>query len=221
MAGEEPDDAGTSCIEAFCAFDTGHDLSPRFWHASDTPFENDEARCDPSSPILPFLTPDLTANVICRRRYLAKIAVELGKSGTEWEEKAEAGPAGLFEHCFDAEDGFSYDRGKNDQLVRVQSDVLLRVLACEIGGRDNLAALARYLLCMHKLYAKYPFTSIAMDDPRFHQEYEQNSWAGPTNSLSLVRTPHAFDHHERQVELTWVICPILSSLLTQMGIHLS
>ena len=35
------DTRGTGGVEAFCAFDTGHDLSSRFWHMPDTPFGND------------------------------------------------------------------------------------------------------------------------------------------------------------------------------------
>jgi len=58
---------GTGCVEAFCTFDTGHDLSPRFWHIPDTPYEDDPKRYDPHSPLLPILAPDLTASVYCGR----------------------------------------------------------------------------------------------------------------------------------------------------------
>jgi hypothetical protein len=97
--------------------------------------------------------------------------------------------------------------------VKVQSDVLLRVLACEIGDDDFFVeALRRYLLNTRKFFARYPFTSIALDDPRYDPAYDYNSWAGPSNFLSLIRAPHAFEAHHRQVELTWVLNPILSAL---------
>ena len=80
---------GTGCVEAFCAFDTGHDLSPRFWHVPDTPHLNDPALVNPDSPILPFLAPDLTASVYCSRKYLGQMARELGLQGDQWREKAE------------------------------------------------------------------------------------------------------------------------------------
>ncbi|MBN2984181.1 MULTISPECIES: MGH1-like glycoside hydrolase domain-containing protein [Cohnella] len=206
------DTRGTGCVEAFSAFDTGHDLSPRFWHAPDTPHLNDATKCDPDSPILPFLAPDLTANVYCQRLYLARMAEELGQSGDGWRKKAESSLASLFRYCFDEEDRFFYDRDRNDEFVRVQSDVLLRVLACEVGERaffDDM--LRRYLLNTSKFFAKYPFTSIAMDDPRFDPNSGYNTWAGTSNFLSLIRTPHAFEFHGRHVELTWVMQPILSS----------
>lgn len=204
---------GTGCVEAFSAFDTGHDLSPRFWHVPDTPHHGDPSRFDSDSPVLPFLAPDLTANVYCQRLYLAKIAEELGLPGEGWISKAKQSADSLFRYCFDEEDAFFYDRDRQNRFVRVQSDVLLRVLASEVGDREFFdAMLSRYLLNTRKFFAKYPFTSIAMDDPRFDPFSSYNSWAGPSNFLSLIRAPHAFEHHHRHVELTWAMQPILCSL---------
>lgn len=207
------DTRGTGAVEAFCAFDTGHDLSARFWHVPDSPADNDPAAYRGDNPILPFIAPDLTANIVCQRFYLARIAEELGEDGAPWRFKAEASLKALFEQCYDEEDGFFYDRDRNGQLVKVQSDVLLRVLACEVGDDAFFgAALQRYLLNTRKFFAKYPFTSIALDDPRFDPAFDYNSWCGPSNFLSLIRAPHAFEHHGRHVELSWVLYPILSAL---------
>lgn len=204
---------GTGCVEAFSTFDTGHDLSPRFWHVPDTPYRNDAAAFHPDSPVLPFLAPDLTANIYCQRMYLARMAEELGESGADWRAKAEASLNSLFRYCYDEDDQFFYDRDRNDELVRVQSDVLLRVMACEVGDAELFGnMLRRYLLNTGKFFAKYPFTSMAMDDPRFDPSSSYNSWGGPSNFLSLIRAPHAFEHHHRYVELTWVLQPILSAL---------
>lgn len=206
---------GTGCVEAFCTFDTGHDLSPRFWHVPDTAHMEDAASFWPDSPVLPFLAPDLTANVYCQRRYLGLIAAELklDQSTHAWPDKTKRTLDSLFAHCYDEADGFFYDVDRNGQFVRVQSDVLLRVLACEVGPRELFdASLKRYLLNTSKFWAKYPFTSIAMDDPRFDPSAAYNSWGGPSNFLSLVRAPHAFEHHRRHVELTWVMQPILSAM---------
>ncbi|MFC0331986.1 hypothetical protein ACFOLF_21785 [Paenibacillus sepulcri] len=205
---------GTGCVEAFSTFDTGHDLSPRFWHIPDTPHLDDPRQYNPDSPTLPLLAPDLTANVYCQRMYLARIAEELGEtSAADWISQAEQSKASLFKYCYDETDAFFYDLDNNDQFVRVQSDVLLRVLACEVGDRGLFdTALRRYLLNSSKFFAKYPFTSIAMDDPRFDPFSSYNSWGGPSNFLSLIRTAHAFEHHQRYVELTWVLYPILAAM---------
>ncbi|UXN72316.1 hypothetical protein N8D56_13135 [Devosia sp. A8/3-2] len=69
----------TGAVEAFCAFDTGHDLSARFWHVPDSPLNNDTKAYNPDNPLLPFIAPDLTANVACQRLYLARMAEELGE----------------------------------------------------------------------------------------------------------------------------------------------
>jgi len=91
-----------------------------------------------------------------------------------------------------------YDCDAIGNLVRVQSDVLLRVLACEIGdGVFFESALRRYLLNTRKFFARYPLTSLALDDPRFDRDFTRNSWGGPPNFLSLIRAPHAFEHHGR------------------------
>ncbi|PDO10548.1 MAG: hypothetical protein BLM47_06650 [Candidatus Reconcilbacillus cellulovorans] len=205
---------GTGCVEAFCCFDTGHDMSPRFWHMPDTPHLGDAARFDPDSPFLPFLAPDMTAHTFCQRRYLAKIAEALGLAGeaSAWDQAAARTLEALWRHCYDECDGFFYDRDRHGRFVRVQSDVLLRVLACEVGDRAFFdACLSRYLLNTRKFFAKYPPTSLAMDDPRFDRFADRNSWGGPTNFLSLLRAPDAFDLHGRHVEWTWIARPTLAA----------
>ena len=91
--------------------------------------------------------------------------------------------------------------------------MLLRVLACEIGDDALFAgALERYLLNTAKFFAKYPLTSLALDDPRYDPASDHNSWSGPTNFLTLIRAPHAFEAHHRHVELSWILQPTLSAL---------
>ncbi len=207
------DTRGTGGVEAFCTYDTGHDLSARFWHMPDSPQGNDPKRYDDANAFLPLVAPDLTANVVCQRLYLSRIAEELDHDGQVWRDKAHASENALVANCWDADDGFFYDRDRNGAFVRVQSDVLLRVLACEIGDDAFFdAALRRYLLNTRKFFARYPFTSLALDDPRFDAAFDYNSWSGPSNFLSIIRAPHAFEVHHRHVELTWAMQPILGAL---------
>ena len=210
------DTRGTGGVEAFCTFDTGHDRSPRFWGVPDQTPRGDAAAFDPESGVLPFLAPDLTANVACQRTYLARIAEELGDDPAPWHAKAASSRAAL-EACFDEVDGCWYDVDSAGRHVRVQSDVLLRVLACEIVGSEFFAAsLERYLLNTRKFFSAYPFTSLALDDPRFDHDFRANSWGGPVNFLTLIRAPHAFEHYGHVAELAFALMPVLAAV-ARMG----
>ncbi|MDR0588962.1 MAG: hypothetical protein LBG25_00280 [Spirochaetaceae bacterium] len=204
---------GTGCVEAFCTFDTGADASPRFWQVPDTTCQGDPARYDPDSPILPFLAPDMTANVYCQRKYLALMARELGLPDTPWETKARQSLESLMGCCYDEGDHFFYDRDRLGRFVRVQGDTLIRVLACEAGDDARFEdALRRYLLNTKKFFCRYPITTIAMDEPAFSQSFTCNSWAGQVSFLTQLRLSHAFEYHRRYVELTWIQHPILTAL---------
>ena len=206
------DTRGTGAVEAFCAFDTGHDLSPRFWFAPDRAFGGDARHCDPDSPTLPYVAPDLTANVACQRAYLALIAEELGEDGAVWRSRAQASVEALHAQCFDEADGTFYDRDRTGRHVRIRSDVLLRVLACEIGdGEFFTASLRENLMNTRRFLSHYGFTSLAMDDPRFDADASRNSWGGPVNFLSLLRAPHAFEHHGHVAELAVATAPVLAA----------
>lgn len=207
------DTRGTGCVEAFCTFDTGHDRSPRFWHIPDITPEGDPARYDPSNPRVPLLAPDLTANVACQRRHLALMATELGRDATPWLAAAEASERALWDQCFDTEAQLFLDVDAAGRPLNLACDVLLRVLACGIGD-DALFedVLRRYLLDTRRFFAAYPFTSVALDDPRFDPDSTRNTWAGATNLLTLLRAPEAFEAHGRFVELTWAMWPTVEAL---------
>lgn len=208
------DTRGTGGVEAFCVFDTGHDQSPRFWFAPERCRDAEASRVDPASPTLPYVAPDLTANVACQRAYLAEIAVELGEDAEPWRQKAQDSLDALWRHCWDEADGIFYDEDRHGRLVRVASDVLLRVLACEVGDDAFFArALERYLMNTRKFLAHFGFTSVAMDDPRFDHDHTRNSWGGPVNFLALLRAPHAFEAHARSAELAVASLPVLAALI--------
>ncbi|WOF24252.1 hypothetical protein N8K70_06160 [Microbacterium betulae] len=215
---EYRDTRGTGGVEAFCAFDTGHDLSPRFWFAPDRAFRGDARQVDPAAPLVPYVAPDLTSNVACQRAYLARIADELdggagAAEGARWRERARASLDALYAQCFDEADGFFYDRDRNGDHVRVQGDVLPRVLANEVGDEAFFAeSLRRYLMNTRKLLAHHGFTSLALDDPRFDHDASRNSWGGPVNFLALLRAPHAFEHHGHVAELALASAPVLAAL---------
>ncbi|MFS0867798.1 hypothetical protein AB3M83_10780 [Microbacterium sp. 179-B 1A2 NHS] len=207
------DTRGTGGVEAFCTFDTGHDLSPRFWFAPDRALHSDARYCDPTAPLVPYVAPDLTANVACQREYLAVIARELGQDPAPWQEAAAASRAALYDQCFVEADGMFYDRDRSGAHVAIASDVLARVLACEIGdGAFFAASLRDHLMNTRRFLAHYGFTTIAMDDPRFDADATRNSWGGPVNFLAQLRAPDAFERHGHVAELSLVTSPVLSAV---------
>lgn len=207
------DTLATGGVEAFCTFDTGHDLSPRFWFVPERAFRGDARQCDPDSPVLPYVAPDLTANVACQRVYLAEIAAELGEDPEPWRAAAGRTTAALWRECFHEDDGLFYDRDRHGRPVRVASDVLLRVLACEIGDEGFFAsALRRYLMNTRKFLAHHGFATIALDDPRFDHDASRNSWGGPVNFLAQLRAPDAFELHGHPAELAVASAPVLAAL---------
>jgi len=194
------DSRGTGGVEAFCTFDTGHDLSPRFWGIPARCLDGDAARFDPGIPGLPFVAPDLTANVACQREHLALIAEELGENPEPWREKAAASRAALERECRIGDR--YYDRAADGSHVTIDSDVLLRVLACGIGDDAQFGrTLAADLMSTRRFLSAGGFTSIALDDPRFDGDHTRNSWAGPVNALTMLRAPAAFEAHGRVAEL--------------------
>lgn len=207
------DTRGSGAVEAFCTFDTGHDLSPRFWFTPDRCRDGEASRADPEAPGVPYIAPDLTAAVACQREHLGRIAAELGEDPAPWRQRRESSVHALFEQCYDPEDAFFYDRDAFGAPVRVQSDVLLRVVAAEVGDEDLFeTVLRRHLMHTGKFLAHYGFTSIALDDPRFDADHTRNSWAGPVNFLSLLRAPHAFEHRGRTAELAVASRPVFAAL---------
>jgi hypothetical protein len=199
---------GTGCVESFCTFDTGNDFSPRFWHIPDTPYKSQCNLVDPYNPLVPFLAPDLTANVYCQRKYMALMARELGLDEGLWKEKASFSLQALMNYCYDPKDHNFYDRDKHDRFVRVPCDTLLKVLACEVGDDyffDD--KLRRFLLNTTKYFTRYPLTSFPIDDPRYPPA---SGWG--IHFLMVIRHPRAFDFHNRFVELTWILHPIITAL---------
>ena len=210
---EYRDTLGTGGVEAFCTFDTGHDLSPRFWFAPDRAFRADARHVDPDHPLLPYVAPDLTSNVAAQRAYLGRLAEEFGGDGAAWQAAAQRSLDALYAQCFDEADGFFYDRDRHGELHRLQGDVLARVLANEVGDEAFFAdSLRRYLMNTRKFLAHYGFTTIAMDDPRFDHDASRNSWGGPVNFLAQLRAPHAFERHGHVAELALVSQPIIAAL---------
>jgi len=149
------------------------------------------------------LCPDLSATVFGGRIALAEIARALGKNeeADQWKDAAERIRSLILERLFVPEDGAFYDLDAQNRFVRVRSDVISRVCGehvCDQRTFDNIWQ--KQLHNEHAFWAKYPFPSIAMDDPNYVGNVPRNSWGGPSQALTALRTCRWMDHYGRSAE---------------------
>jgi len=208
----------TGLVEGFCAYDTGHDNSPR-WSGMPNRCPDADARKCPPIASLPRLCPDLSATVYSGRVALAQMAKALGKQAEadRWRNDAETIRQLILEKLYSPEDAAFYDLDAQGKLVRVRSDVISRVLGEHVlnpaDKRDKAifdAVWKRQLRNSSAFWAPYPFPSIAMDDPTFVRPIPPNSWGGASQALTALRAPRWMTHYgktaeQRQLMHQWCI----------------
>ena len=204
---------GTGLVEGFCTYDTGHDNSPR-WAGIPNRCPDADARKFPPIASMPRLCPDLSATVYGGRIALAAMAAALGKPGeaARWQQDAETIRTLIIEKLWSPEDAAFYDLDAQNRFVRVRSDVMSRVLGEHVlklaEKRDRLIFEAMWSRQMHSpaaFWAKYPLTSIAMDDPTFVRPIPRNSWGGASQALTALRAPRWMPHYGKSAELDYLM----------------
>lgn len=190
-------------VEAFCTFDTGQDNSPRWAGVADECPDKD-ARKVPVGQSVPRLCPDLSATVFGARMALSAMARALGKprEARRWRRDAENIRARIIERLWCEEDASFYDVAPGGAFVRIRSVANLRVLGEHVLRLDvprerrifeqlwdrQLGNPAAY-------WTKYPFPSIPLNDPAFSRPLRYNSWGGPSQALTALRTLRWMDHY--------------------------
>jgi hypothetical protein len=189
--------ARTGLVEGFCAYDTGHDNSPR-WAGIPNRCPDDDARKCPPIATLPRLCPDLSATVYGGRSALAHMAAALGKpaEAERWHTDAETIRHLIIERLYDAKDAAFYDLDAQNSCVRIHSDAISRVFGEHVlhPVKDRIIIDAVWTRQLHNpraFWAPYPLTSIAIDDPAFVRPVPRNSWGGPSQALTALRAPRS------------------------------
>ena len=199
----------TGLVEGFCAYDTGHDNSPR-WAGIPNRCPDDDARQSPPIPGMPRLCPDLSATVYGARMALAHMATALGKGdeASRWHDDAEKIRQLIIDKLYSPEDAAFYDLDTNNKFIRIRSDVISRVLAEHVlhryDAKDKAIFEAVWTRQVHNpkaFWAPYPLTSIAQDDPTFVRPIPRNSWGGASQALTALRAPRWMAHYGKQAEL--------------------
>jgi hypothetical protein len=199
----------TGLVEGFCTYDTGHDNSPR-WKGIPNRCPKADARLSPDLASMPRLCPDLSATVYGARVALHAMALALGKraEADRWLHDAEAIRTLIIEKLYSPEDAAFYDLDAQGQFVKVRSDVISRVLGEHVlkleDRRDRAIFEAVWERQLHNpaaFWAKYPLTSVAMNDPSFVRPIPRNSWGGASQALTALRAPRWMAHYGKQKEL--------------------
>lgn len=198
---------GTGLCEAFCGYDTGMDRNARFkgipWACP-----KGDARICPDLPAMPYLAPDLSANVYGERRALASMARKLGKpsEAAQWDERAESLRKALMKWCFDAGDLFFYDRDAQNHLVKIRTVVILRIFGSQVVDPKLFEAMyERHVRNPKEFWTPYPFPSVAVNDPAYDAHPPLNSWCGPSQALTALRAPRWMEPYGKPADLTHVM----------------
>jgi hypothetical protein len=193
----------TGLVEAFCTWDTGQDNSPRWAGVSDECPGKDARRFTPGQSV-PRLCPDLSATVFGARVALARMAQALGKKAEarQWRKDAETIRKAIVENLWCKDDASFYDVAPNGHFVPIRSVANLRVLGEHVLRLDNHrerhmfeALWERHLHNPAAYWTKYPFPSIALNDPAFVRPLKYNSWGGPSQALTALRTLRWMEHY--------------------------
>ncbi|MFM6966725.1 MAG: MGH1-like glycoside hydrolase domain-containing protein, partial [Rhodoluna sp.] len=193
----------TGLVEAFCAFDTGQDNSPRWAGVSDACPDNDARKFAPASTV-PRLCPDLSATVFGARIALSSMAAALGKraAARQWRADAEVIRKLIIDKLWCEKDASFYDVAPDGNFIRIRSVANMRVLGEHVlrlhvpRERKIFEQLwERQLHNPSAYWTRYPFPSIAIDDPAFVRPLRYNSWGGPSQALTALRSLRWMEHY--------------------------
>ena len=197
------DTRGTGLCEGFCTYDTGHDNSPR-WKGMPNRCPDADARKLPPEPSLPRLSPDLSATVYGARIALAAMARALGRNreSDRWLDDAEKIRSTLLKKLYVPGDAAFYDLDAQNKFVRIRTDVISRAAGEHVVDQKTFNTIyEKQLHNPRSFWAAYPLPSIALDDPAFVRPITGNSWGGPSQALTALRTPRWMEHYGKPADL--------------------
>ena len=213
------DTRGTGLCELFCAFDTGHDNSPRVKGIPIRCPDANAAIC-PSVAKLPYLAPDLSATVYGGRCALARMAGHLGKpdAADAWQEKASQIRQAIIKHCYDPGDECFYDVDCDGKFIKIRGDVLSRVFSERVVDQAMFERIyRRHIRNPDEFWTPYPLPSIAVNDPEFVSELPHNSWGGAAQALTALRAPRWFGHYGKSDDLRHLMTQWVKAILSAPG----
>jgi hypothetical protein len=200
--GRYRDTRSTGLVEGFCTYDTGMDNSPR-WKGVPPQCPNKDAKRHADLPILPFLSPDLSATIYGQRRALAEMATALGRQSEadRWAQSADRLRTLIMDRLWVEEDGAFYDLDATGRHNRVRCDILTRMCGEQVPDRRTFEIMwTKQLGNPRAFWTAFPFPSVAVDDPQFVRAIPGNSWGGASQALTALRAGRWMDHYGRSAE---------------------
>jgi hypothetical protein len=207
----------TGLCEGFCAWDTGHDNSPRWAGIPNSCPAADARKCPPISS-LPRLCPDLSASVYGGRVALAAMARALGKNSESdgWLADAGAIRSAIFAKLYSAEDASFYDLDAQGRFVRIRSDVISRVLGEHVVDPTLFATIyERQIHNREAFWPAYPLPSIALNDAAFVRPIPRNSWGGASQALTALRAPRWMERYGKPSDLAYLMQQWIFAILRE------
>jgi hypothetical protein len=192
----------TGLIEGFCAYDTGHDNSPR-WDGIPSQCPGNDAKKHAPIATLPRLCPDLSATVYGGRVALSAMAKALGKTAEadRWAERAEEIRGLILSRLYVAADAAFYDLDAQNHFIKIRCDILSRVCREHIPDQGLFDELwTRQIHNPKAFWAPWPLPSVALDDPLFVRPIPRNSWGGASQALTALRAGRWLDYYGHPAE---------------------
>lgn len=213
---ENRDRSGLALVEMYCAFDTGHDNSPR---VTDGGIPNQTAGLFagnmPDLPCMPLIAADLSATRYGGLLALAELAEMLGKEREAQQhlERAEEVREAIFNCLYDADDEFFYDRAPSG-LRKYRTEHITRLFLNGVVPQELFDRIyRRYFENENEFFTPYPFPSVSVSDPAFCRDFKANCWGGNTQMLTLLRSLLWMDKYGRGAELEEIMRRVLRAYL--------
>lgn len=193
-------------VEMFVGYDTGHDNSSRLdgmkfkghryengknYDASEYPGEDDAA---------PVIAVDLTANRYCSEIYLARMAAELGLEADaySWRSKASELKSRFIDVCYDRDDNFFYDVGKDGVKRKMKSCTVFHLYMESVldpGGPMARCIYKDHIINPDEFWTEYPFPSMAVNDQGWRPNTPDNCWSYFSQALIALRCTMWMDRY--------------------------
>ena len=194
-------------IQAFCAYDTGHDNSARFEGATQDMAGLPIDQC-PENDVVPITAIDMSAIFYGGRMALADMAKKLGykNEAEEWTKKAKAVKEKLFEMCYDYEDDFFYDLDKSGKKMPYRT-IAITAMFCErmLTKEEADKIYVKHFRNPEEFATPYPFPAVAVNDKGSRPEHKGNSWSFYSQGNTVLRSLQWMDYYGYSEDLEKVM----------------